>query len=152
MSSKTWNTQCPTVPGWYWVKTKAAHTETAVVELFKYQGKLVVASGYGAHTALLDYATEWAGPIPQPAEPIKHPAFRYQLCGSYNPPKEHHWSWGDYWEFDRAKVEENAHRRLLADSHDIRMYVQERRNGRWVRRPTVEIRAIAETTTLRAFL
>lgn len=72
MSAKTWTTKCPTIPGWYWVKRKSDSpyrgTETQCAEFFIYRGVMVVASSFGSHMALLDYATAWAGPIPMPKE------------------------------------------------------------------------------------
>lgn len=153
MSAKSWTTLCPIIPGWYWVKKKSESpykgAEIACVELFVYGGVLVVSSGFGVHTELLDYAFAWAGPIPVPIEPVKHPSFRYQLYGSFRAPKLHHWGW-DHWEFDRAKVEEIARRELAHDSSSVTMIIQERRGGRWARRSSVEIKAEKPVSTLEA--
>jgi hypothetical protein len=72
--SLQWETNVPTIPGYYWLKPADRALGTGpqgscVRELFKYNGLLVVETGAGLHTALADVAPNWAGPILEPAAP-----------------------------------------------------------------------------------
>lgn len=68
-----WTTEKPTKPGWYWLKSNYAHSESSDVEVvwvFKNPGAkdCGVMSTNGWCVAAGKIAGEWAGPIPEPTE------------------------------------------------------------------------------------
>lgn len=134
--SLVWKSQRPAAPGWYWTRCVDGK-ETIVQVSTSYGGSLLRSPSAGVIVA-------WAGPIARPKDPRKEhlATVRYQLHGTYLPPRTHYWG-ACGWDFvDRVDVLRRARARLLgdlhgynepieADSSEVTLYTSRKRNSRW---------------------
>lgn len=67
MPNLTWTRERPTVPGWWWVRSRYGKRVTQTIMCVKAweDGRLYIYAGKPVER----HDAEWAGPIPQPEEP-----------------------------------------------------------------------------------
>jgi hypothetical protein len=146
--SLVWSNRRPSERGWFWIKWPANGLKTVEIVFFDPASYRVIV-GDRSVAASSFHPKQWAGPIAQPKEPNRQQlaAIRYQLYGTYLPPRTHYWGANPgQWEFvDRAEILQRVRRHLTgcyhedsggeADSSEVTLYSSAKRNGRWVALP-----------------
>jgi hypothetical protein len=66
---RTWHTEAPTVPGWYWAANPSTATPPVVVEVCHGAGCFWALMPGEYSSVELSYFTHWLGPIDEPGAP-----------------------------------------------------------------------------------